>query len=55
MKFVTALGLGAKGMSQSINLDLAPGSMVFPRMKTLGTNNFNMNVYWVINYCKKPL
>ena len=42
-------------VSQSINLDLAPGSMVFPRMKTLGTNNFNMNVYWVINYCKKPL
>lgn len=42
-------------VSQSINLDLAPGSMLFPRIKTGGTNNFNTNVYWVIHYCKKPL
>jgi len=42
-------------VSQSINLDLAPGSMLFPRIKTGGTNNFNTNVYWVVHYCKKPL
>jgi len=42
-------------VSQSISLDLAPGSMLFPRIKTGGTNNFNTNVYWVIHYCKKPL
>ena len=42
-------------VSQSINLDLAPGSMLFPRVKTGGTNNFVLNVYWIIHYCKKPL
>jgi hypothetical protein len=42
-------------VSQSISLDLAPGSMLFPRIKTGGTNNFSTNVYWVIHYCKKPL
>ena len=45
-------------VSQSINLDLAPGSMLFPRIKTgspTAGNNFSTNVYWVIHYCKKPL
>jgi hypothetical protein len=42
-------------VSQSINLDLAPGSIVFPRFKSVGTNDFIANVYWIINYTKTPL
>ena len=44
-------------ISQSIDLDLAPGSMLFPVIKTAdgSTNNSNWNMYWVINYCKTPL
>jgi serine/threonine protein phosphatase PrpC len=42
-------------VSQSIGLDLAPGAMLYPRLKTTGTNNFVVNVYWIINYTKIPL
>ena len=42
-------------VSQSIDLELAPGSILFPVIKTVGTNNFDTNIYWVVNYCKIPL
>ena len=42
-------------VTQSIDIDLAPGSWIFPRFKTFGSSNFVANVYWTVNYCKKPL
>ena len=42
-------------VSASVGLDLAPGAMLFPRMKTVGTNNFTTVVHWVVNYKKIPL
>jgi len=42
-------------VSASVGIDLAPGAMLFPRMKTLGTNNFTTVVHWVVNYKKIPL
>ena len=44
-------------ISQSINVDLAPGAMLFPRVKMADGSSQNLlwDIYWVINYCKKPL
>ena len=42
-------------VSQSVDLDLAPGSILFPRIKSVGTNDFITNIYWVVNYTKIPL
>ena len=39
----------------SLNLNLAPGSMIYPRIKTEGTHKFTTNVYWIVNYTKIPL
>ena len=42
-------------ISQSINVDLAPGAMLFPRVKMADGSSQNLlwDIYWVINYCKK--
>ena len=44
-------------ISQSINVDLAPGAMLFPRVKMANGSSQNLlwDIYWIINYCKKPL
>ena len=42
-------------VSASVGVDLAPGAMLFPRIKTLGTHNFATGVHWVVNYKKIPL
>ena len=42
-------------VSASIGLDLAPGAMLFPRIKTVGTNDFTTVFHWVVNYKKIPL
>jgi hypothetical protein len=42
-------------VSQSVNLDLAPGSIIYPRIKTVGTNDFIMNIHWIVNYTKISL
>jgi len=42
-------------VSASIGLDLAPGSILFPRIKTVGTNDFNTVFHWIVNYKKIPL
>ncbi len=42
-------------VSQSIDLELGPGAVLYPVIKTFGTNNFNNNIYWIVNYCKIPL
>ena len=42
-------------VSQSIDLELGPGSVLYPVIKTVGTNNFNTNIYWIVNYCKIPI
>jgi hypothetical protein len=42
-------------VSSSIGLNLAPGAMLFPRIKTVGTNDFNTVFHWVINYKKTKL
>ena len=39
----------------SLNLNLAPGSMIYPRIKTEGTHKFTTNIYWIVNYTKTPL
>jgi len=42
-------------VSQSFNLDLAPGSALYPRMKSTEGTNTVYNVYWIVNYVKIPL
>jgi len=44
-------------ISQSINVDLAPGAMLFPRVKMADGSSQNLlwDIYWIINYCKKSL
>ena len=42
-------------VSASIGLDLAPGAMLFPRIKTVGTNDFATVLHWIVNYKKIPL
>ena len=38
-------------------INIGPGSMVFPVIKTANgsSNNSNWNMYWIISYCKIPL
>ena len=44
-------------ISQSIDIDLAPGAMLFPRVKMANGSSQNLlwNIYYIVNYCKKPL
>ena len=44
-------------ISQSINVDLAPGAMLWPRVKMADGSSQNLlwNIYYIIHYCKKPL
>jgi hypothetical protein len=42
-------------VSQSIGLDLAPGAVLYPRMKSTEGTNTVYNVYWIVNYVKIPL
>ena len=44
-------------ISQSINVDLAPGAMLWPRVKMAEGSSQNLlwNIYYIVNYCKKPL
>ena len=44
-------------LSQSINLDLAPGAMLYPRVKSADGSSQNIlyDIYWIVNYCKIPL
>ena len=44
-------------ISQSINVDLAPGAILWPRVKMADESSQNLlwNIYYIIHYCKKPL
>ena len=44
-------------ITQSINIDLAPGAMLFPRVKMAEGSSQNLlwDIYYIVNYCKKPL
>ena len=44
-------------ISQSINVDLAPGAMLWPRVKMADGSSQNLlwNIYYIVHYCKKPL
>ena len=42
-------------VSESLSLNIAPGSILFPRIKTVGTNDFSTNIHWIVNYKKIPL
>ena len=44
-------------ITQSINVDLAPGAMLWPRVKMAEGSSQNLlwNIYYIVNYCKKPL
>ena len=44
-------------ITQSINIDLAPGAMLFPRVKMADGSSQNLlwDIYYIVNYCKKPL
>ena len=44
-------------ITQSINVDLAPGAMLFPRVKMAEGSSQNLlwDIYYIVNYCKKPL
>jgi len=44
-------------ITQSINVDLAPGAMLWPRVKMADGSSQNLlwNIYYIVNYCKKPL
>ena len=44
-------------ISQSINVDLAPGAMLWPRVKMAEGSSQNLlwNIYYIVHYCKKPL
>ena len=44
-------------ITQSINVDLAPGAMLFPRVKMADGSSQNLlwDIYYIVNYCKKPL
>jgi len=44
-------------ITQSINVDLAPGAMLWPRVKMADGSSQNLlwNIYYIVHYCKKPL
>ena len=42
-------------VTQSLDIVLAPGSWIYPRFKNFGTSLAIYNIYWKVNYCKKPI
>ena len=44
-------------ITQSIDIDLAPGAMLWPRVKMAEGSSQNLlwNIYYIVNYCKKSL